>query len=99
MENMRNESLAKLGPQQADASTQVATNLPKPAVSSPPIPTAGPNNGFDLNLPTGESGGGAIDPLSAAIGLGLASAAAAAAKRRKSQCKAIHAEGTDASGA
>jgi Ca-activated chloride channel family protein len=96
MENMRNESLAKLGPQQADASTQVATNLPQPAVSSPPIPTSGPNNGFDLNLPTGESGGGAIDPLSAAIGLGLASAAAAAAKRRKSHREAIRADGTDA---
>jgi len=40
------------------------------------------NHGFDLNLPTG---GGAIDPISAAIGLGLAGAAARAARRKREQ--------------
>ena len=52
---------------------------PQPAASPLP-PSPQPGHGFDLNLPTG---GGAIDPISAAIGLGLAGAAAARAVRRK----------------
>jgi hypothetical protein len=48
------------------------------------LPNVSPNHGFDLNLPTGGGGGGAIDPISAAIGLGLAGASALGARRRKS---------------
>ena len=51
---------------------------------STPLPNVRPNRGFDLNLPTGGGGGGAIDPISAAIGLGLAGAGALGARRRKS---------------
>jgi len=50
--------------------------------SNPPSPPAPRNNGFDLNMP---GGGGAIDPLSAAIGLGLAGAAAARARRNRAK--------------
>ena len=56
-----------------------------PVSSRQPIPSTTRNRGLDLHLPTGGSGGGAIDPISAAIGLGLASAAAAAAKRRRAK--------------
>jgi Ca-activated chloride channel family protein len=92
METARIEALAKLGPQ-SDASRQLANGVPQtvnvapvPDVMSPPISIPPrPDNGLNLNLPTGGSGGGAIDPISAAIGLGLASAAAAAARKRKAQ--------------
>jgi len=95
LEAIRNESLAKLGPTTGDPS-QAATRLPpsvapvveqmlpsQPTVSTP-LPNARPNRGFDLNLPTGGGGGGAIDPISAAIGLGLAGAGVLGTRRRKS---------------
>jgi Ca-activated chloride channel family protein len=103
LEQARNDSLTKLGPQQKGASEVVSTDalpvvLPTternftPQAATPPTPgapAASPGRGFDLNLPTlgGGGGGGAIDPISAAIGLGLASAAAAR-YRRKSRVKA-----------
>jgi Ca-activated chloride channel family protein len=100
LETMRNESLAKLGPQQGNAGSQnasssipLATSLPESNGSAPPVLTAPPDTGFDLNLPTGGAGGGAIDPISAAIGLGLAGAAAAAARRRKVQGNAAASSG------
>ena len=95
----RNESLSKLGPT-AGGALPLATNESRPVVqpaeqAAPvqmpvsrmpsPQPNLGPDRGFDLNLPTGGAGGGAIDPISAAIGLGLAGAAALAARRRKAE--------------
>lgn len=99
LEAIRNEALAKLGPAAGDAA-QAANKASQPVVSQPivqpleqvlpvqptvstPLPNVRPNRGFDLNLPTG-GGGGAIDPISAAIGLGLAGAGALGARRRKS---------------
>ena len=97
LERARERSLTQLGPQpeaapqvmgmpaqnQPAQSTPSAPNVSNSAPSPSPPPS---NNGIDLNLP-GESGGGAIDPISAAIGLGLAGAAAARARRarRKSE--------------
>ena len=46
------------------------------------------NRGFDLDLPTDGRRRRAIDPISAAIGLGLAGASALAARRRKASRKA-----------
>lgn len=99
LEAIRNEALAKLGPA-ASGTSPTTASVPQPAVSQPvvqpleqvlptqptvstPLPNVRPNRGFDLNLPTG-GGGGAIDPISAAIGLGLAGAGALGARRRKS---------------
>jgi Ca-activated chloride channel family protein len=61
--------------------SQPSVSLPLPNQS----PNVRPNRGFDLNLPSinGGGGGGAIDPISAAIGLGLAGAGALSARRRK----------------
>lgn len=100
LEAIRNESLSKLGPGAGDA-TQAAAKLPQqvtPAVETvlPPQPNVSlplpnqspnvrPNRGFDLHLPTGGGGGGAIDPISAVIGLGLAGAGALSARRRKAE--------------
>ncbi len=93
----RNEALSKLGPA-AGGAPQLAKAASRPVIqpldqiaplSTPvtqmpaPRPNVGPNRSFDLNLPTRGSGGGAIDPISAAIGLGLAGSAALAARRRK----------------
>jgi len=89
----RNQALSKLGPvvggepQLAKAASRPVKQfptLPGPATQMPASrPNLGPNRSFDLKLPTGGSGGGAIDPISAAIGLGLAGSAALAARRRK----------------
>jgi hypothetical protein len=91
LEALRNEALSKLGPS-ADGAGQIADGSSRPSVQPlelvntqsplPQTPNAPPSRGFDLDLPTG-SGGGAIDPISAAIGLGLAGASALAARRRK----------------
>jgi Ca-activated chloride channel family protein len=90
LEALRNEALSKLGPS-ADGARQVADESSRPSTqplelvnTQSPLPqtsNAPPSRGFDLDLPTG-SGGGAIDPISAAIGLGLAGATALAARRR-----------------
>lgn len=98
LEAIRNESLAKLGPG-ANIASQTPVSIPpqvapvveqvlpaQPNVSLPlpdQMPNVRPRRGFDLNLPTGGGGGGAIDPISAAIGLGLAGAGALGARRRK----------------
>ncbi|MEX2171387.1 MAG: VIT and VWA domain-containing protein [Pirellulales bacterium] len=95
LEVLRNEALSKLGPA-GDSGSQLATKAPQPLTPSldqaPSAPTASnpnppTNRGFDIDLPGG-SGGGAIDPLSAAIGLGVAGASALAARRRKQAAKA-----------
>jgi Ca-activated chloride channel family protein len=87
----REKAVANLGPQAtppqvmaAPAPQNTAQSVPAPSPSTPPAPQSSsqPENGFDLDLPGG-SGGGAIDPLSAAIGLGLAAAAAARARRAR----------------
>jgi Ca-activated chloride channel family protein len=97
LEALRNEALSKLGPaenpsrlaatkpwqpfaQPLDSATSAPAVVPAP--QSPLNSAPSPNRGFDLNLPGG-SGGGAIDPVSAAIGLGLAGAAALGARKRK----------------
>jgi Ca-activated chloride channel family protein len=88
LETIRNEALSKLGPASGGA-TQVTAKVPRPTAqpsASTPLPIPPSNRGFDLNLPTGGDGGGggAIDPMSAAIGLGLAGAGVLGARRRKS---------------
>jgi hypothetical protein len=98
LEALRNEALSKLGPS-ADESPQAGDIASRPSgqpldlanstaapISSTPTVSPGPSRGFDLDLPTG-GGGGAIDPLSAAIGLGLAGASALAARRRKASAE------------
>jgi len=102
LEVLRNEALSTLGPS-ADGTRQVEANPSGPIAqplesvttaqdqlsstrTSPPMPNAPSGRGFDLDLPGG-SGGGAIDPISAAIGLGLAGASALAARRRRSRSK------------
>jgi Ca-activated chloride channel family protein len=99
LEALRNEAISKLGPQANEAkqaandlSRTISPVQPvdqmtgaDPLASSPAgpqAPTQPSNRGFDLDLP-GTSGGGAIDPISAAIGLSLAGSAALAARRRK----------------
>jgi hypothetical protein len=81
LENARSDSLAKLGPQ-GTPTPKLATSASRPAVSAPVEWAARPGSGVDISLP-GASGGGAIDPVSAAIGIGLAGAAAARHLRRK----------------
>jgi hypothetical protein len=88
LEAARSASLSKLGPASGDA-LPVAVSSPieqvapvqLPLPNSVQHPNVRPNRRFDLNLPTG--GGGAIDPISAALGLGLAGAAAMGARRQK----------------
>jgi Ca-activated chloride channel family protein len=89
----RNKAVSQLGPvaggapqlaQAASRPVETFSSVPVQTTQMPaPRPNLGPNRSFDLNLPTGGSGGGAIDPISAAIGLGLAGSAALAARRRK----------------
>jgi Ca-activated chloride channel homolog len=91
LETARNESLSKIGPS-ADVANQLAKAAPQPLDRKAPnqlpaspmtqVPNMPTNHGFDLKLP-GESGGGAIDPISAAIGFGLAGAAALSRRRQK----------------
>lgn len=96
LETLREQAISKLGPpvETAQKAMSQATPAPGPVdqtVNSQPVPTTMPNlpqptarrsrPDFDLRLPGG-GGGGAIDPISAAIGLGLAGASAIAAKRR-----------------
>ena len=92
LEAARNASLSKLGPASGDAAPlPIAVNSPTeqvapvqlPLPNSVQTPNLQPNRGFDLNLPTGGGGGGAIDPISAAVGLGLAGTAALSARRKK----------------
>lgn len=95
LEVMRDKALSKLGPPAADAGNTVAKPIPtignSPQLTNggngpmtpAPLPqdrSSPPRHGFNLDLPTG--GGGAIDPISASIGLGLAGASALAARRR-----------------
>jgi Ca-activated chloride channel family protein len=99
LEALRYEALSKLGPS-TDAARQASGDAARPtqpvdhvvanqmpSSPTPQLPGAQSNRGFDLDLPGG-SGGGAIDPISAAIGLGLAGASAIAARRRKSSQQA-----------
>lgn len=95
LEVMRDKALSKLGPPAADAGNSVAKTVPSignspqltnggigPMTSAPSARdrSSPQRHGFNLDLPTG--GGGAIDPISASIGLGLAGASALAARRR-----------------
>jgi Ca-activated chloride channel homolog len=97
LEVLREQALSKLGPAANETAQAVsqATRQAAPAVdqmtgsdplasvpNTPPLPNRPPGRGFDLDLPS-VSGGGAIDPISAAIGLSLAGAGALAARRRK----------------
>jgi Ca-activated chloride channel family protein len=96
LEQLRNQASAALGPQsgQQDKSDPVTTQhaaSPNPAATPAPVDrlastpqqpqhSTGPSQGADLDIPVG---GGALDPLSAAIALGLAGASAAAGWRRR----------------
>ncbi len=88
---LRQRSLGDLGPAPSTgnqpAANQVASAPTTPGlpnvVSGSPAPSSG-NRGFDIQVSSGGSGGGgAIDPLSGTIALGLAGAAAAAARKRR----------------
>ncbi len=90
LEQLRGQATAALGPQAGKDNQQVAAqSRPSPAsdqaeqfASRPPQPrrSSPPQRGSDINIP---GGGGAIDPFSAAIALGLAGASAAAGWRRR----------------
>ena len=98
LEALRNEALSKLGPS-ADGARPTADVASRPAaqpvdlVNSGQAPLRPPRRRHSrrIDRPTagstwicrGGGGGGAIDPISAAIGLGLAGASALAARRRK----------------
>jgi Ca-activated chloride channel family protein len=97
LEVLREEALSKLGPaanETAQAVSQAARKAtptvdqvtgadPRASVpNTPQMPRRPSNRGFDLDLPS-VGGGGAIDPISAAIGLSLAGAGALAARRKK----------------
>ncbi len=96
LEQLRQQATAALGPQSKDQAkrttvasadrTQAAQPAPprqhdRPArAPTPPKRNSSPRRGGDFNIPMG---GGAIDPISAAIALGLAGASAAAGMRRR----------------
>jgi len=96
LEQLRQQATAALGPQAEDEgkrTTKASANraqTPRPnsaaqperqrSVPPPPARDTSPRQGGDFNILTG---GGAIDPVSAAIALGLAGASAAAGLRRR----------------
>jgi len=97
LEHIRERAMAKLGPNQKDVerNAQIGeadpSKLPTVSPSSPtttPSPTSNSSGSRDIDKPfvsSGRGGGGAIDPISAAIALGLAGASLAAGRfgRRK----------------
>jgi Ca-activated chloride channel family protein len=100
LERMRDAAVAKLGPDQQGAerraeSTKVdptrfsTSSQNQPTTSSPPTSNVQSPRSRDIAVPSfssgGGGGGGAIDPISAAIALGLAGASLAAGRygRRK----------------
>jgi Ca-activated chloride channel homolog len=97
LEHLREAAVTKLGPDQKDAERTSAL-AKADAIRLPTIPPSGPTSipspvnessrSRDIDLPvvnSGRGGGGAIDPISAAIALGLAGASLAAGRygRRK----------------
>jgi Ca-activated chloride channel family protein len=94
---MRDESLSRLGPSQADLVSppvQAVNRVPDEGLAGdqPQTQPAGQNPGDihftpapSQNNQGGGGGGGAIDPLSGLIAGGLAAAAALAARRRRLQ--------------
>lgn len=69
-------------PQSAEKPT-IVQSIPSNLPNQGPVTVDRPHPSFDLRLPGASGGGGgAIDPISAAIGLGLAAASAVAAKKR-----------------
>mgnify|MGYP001564261075 CR=1 FL=1 len=103
LEQLRNQALAQLGVPDAEGTKPAesaransssvtlpaATNL-APTASSPPAPSR-PARNHDFSMPSrgrGAGGGGAIDPVTAAIALGLAGAALAAARRGRRESTA-----------
>ncbi len=75
LETLRDAGLANLGPNPGDAPKvkEVAMNLPQsvPAVENEPageIPVV-TGRGFDIELPLGGGGGGAVDPLTVVLAL------------------------------
>ena len=94
---LREQALSKLGPA-TNETAQAVSQAARPAApaidqatggdpfaplpNTPQVPNRQPGRGFDLDLPD-VGGGGAIDPISAAIGLSLAGAGALAAQRKK----------------
>jgi len=88
LNELRNRSTAQLGPQRKPsrpAVVQKSASAPSQQIVQA-RPQKRPSRGFNLVMPQGNrggSGGGAFDPLSAAVALSLAGAAASAARRRR----------------
>ena len=90
LERLRNESLAKLGPQtttlvstnDTESNTSETTSRQPISQSQPPTTKSRPG---DLNIKTsvGGGGGGAIDPITGFIAAGFVGASTFAARRRK----------------
>ncbi len=89
LSELRNQSLATLGPQGvAPQSSATQPSTSQQVVRSRPNPAS--DRGFNLSLPgNGGSGGGAFDPISAAIAASLAGAAAARTRRRKTSTQKV----------
>jgi Ca-activated chloride channel homolog len=93
LEALRAKTTVALGPIDPDAAPkvdapvrQVVDNRPQTSARPAPAPApAQPNrNSRDFNLPRGGGrGGGAIDPVTGALALGLAAAAAVAQRRAR----------------
>jgi Ca-activated chloride channel homolog len=96
LEALREKALADLGPKQEDPepTTVKPPSLPNPvdqvATRNAPAPASPRSSSRDLDFtprPRGPSfgGGGAFDPITGAIALGLAGLGAAASRRRRSR--------------
>jgi Ca-activated chloride channel homolog len=97
LENLREESLAKLGPTteklvSTQSTENPVANSPSPASSPASTPASTPttmpindsSRDLDFAPSTGnQGGGGAIDPITALLAAGAAGASALAARRRK----------------
>ncbi len=91
LEQLRQQSVANLGPRSKDAARPSQQVAQGPATSSAPVDNSTSHRGADIDWPTtrdnigggGGSGGGAIDPITGTIAAGLASAAWASRRRRR----------------
>jgi Ca-activated chloride channel family protein len=82
-DQLQQQAGAQLGPQQpADTVLASAAQSATDHVNKPATP-ARPSRGADLNVPRSGRGGGAIDPLTALVALGLAGLGIATRKRKR----------------
>jgi Ca-activated chloride channel family protein len=89
LDRLRQQALAKLGPDRAREPASAQPDSDDLAAATPPadsrpgsntVPTRNSPTSRDISLP---GGGGAIDPITGLIALGLGGAVAAAARRRR----------------